>query len=41
MNMPDSLIVILKVLAIRRDGESGVISGAASAKGSIGYAFGW
>ena len=30
-----------KVLAIRRDGESGVISGAASAKGSIGYAIGW
>ena len=30
-----------KVLAIRRDGESGVISGAASAKGSVGYAFGW
>ena len=30
-----------KVLAIRRDGASGVISGAASAKGSIGYAFGW
>ena len=41
MNMPDSLIVILKVLAIRRAGESGMISGAASAKGSIGYAFGW
>ena len=30
-----------KVLGIRYDAASGVISGAASAKGSIGYALGW
>ena len=30
-----------KVLGIRRDGESGLIHGAASAKNNIGYALGW
>ena len=30
-----------KVLAIRRDGERGLIHGAAAPKGNVGYAFGW